>query len=463
MESVTFVYIIPDRLGQTALGGLFLGHLAVSYRPELEVMPDLTPAAGASQERPPSRWQGSRNLLIGLGLGLAIALMGPRLLGGNEASTDADPAPATSAAQGTTQAVTVAPAQVGAVVDTLTATGTVQPADLLAVTPQISGLQIRQVWVRVGDGVAPGQPLVTLNAVDLQTQLRQAQAQVEVAQAQVAQQRANLAQAEASLREANANLERYQALQSQGAVSAVELDSRVTQAATAQEAVAVARAAIASAEATVRSRQADITRLETQLATTVVRAPTGGTVAEVAATVGDVSSTGTAVVSLIRDNQLELAVEVPQAQLDQVTLGAPVVVTSSTDPSLRSTGSVAQIEPLVEARTRTARVIVQLPESEGLRSGMFLTAEIQVGRRQGLTIPADALVPQPDGSLRVYVVEEDNVAIARTVETGVRLPNPDGDTVPVEILSGLEAGEQVVVAGASYLQDGDAVTPSPAF
>jgi HlyD family secretion protein len=177
-----------------------------------------------------------------------------------------------------------------------------------------------------------------------------------------------------------------------------------------------------------------------------------------------VSSTSTAVVSLIRDNQLELAAAVPQAQLDQVTVGAPVVVSSATDPQVQATGAVAQIQPLVDADTRTAEVIIRLPANgDRLRSGMFLTADIQVGSRSGLTIPAEALVPQPDGSLRVYVVGDDGMAIARSVETGVRLPNGDGGTVPVEILSGLQAGEQVVVAGASYLQDGDPVTVTTDF
>lgn len=382
-------------------------------------------------------------------------------MGGSDAPPATEDPPATAA--GNAQAVTVMPVQPGTVVDTLTVTGTIQPADLLAVTPKIGNLQIRQVLVEVGDSVGAGQPLVVLSDTTLQTQLRQAQAQVDVAQAQVVQQWATLAQAQASAQEASTNLQRYQSLQSQGAISAEELDSRATQATTAQESVQVARAAVSSAEATVRSRQADVTQLQTQLATTVVRAPRAGIVADVPATVGDVSSTSTAVVSLIRDNQLELEAEVPQAQLDQVTVGAPVAISSATDAQVQATGAVAQIQPLVDADTRTAEVIIRLPASNRLRSGMFLTADIQVGSRSGLTIPAEALVPQPDGSLRVFVVGDEGLAIARSVETGVRLPNGDGGTVPVEILSGLQAGEQIVVAGASYLQDGDPVTVTTDF
>ncbi|MEB3269682.1 MAG: efflux RND transporter periplasmic adaptor subunit [Leptolyngbya sp.] len=430
----------------------------MSQLPDLEALP-AAPSPDIRSPRPRS-WVGSPQLWVGLGLGVAIALVGARFLGGDRPAAAPDDPPV--AAAGAAQAVTVAPVETGTVADTLTVTGTVQPADLLAITPQIGGLQIRQVRVVVGDVVGAGQPLVVLNDVDLQTQLRQAQAQVEVAQAQVEQQRASLVQAEAQLREAEANLQRYQSLQTQGAISAEELDSRTTQATTAQESVRVARAAVTSAGATVRSRQADVARLQTQLGTTVVRAPTDGVVAAVPATVGDVSSTGTAVVSLIRGNQLELAAAVPQAQLSLVTVGAPVAVTSSTDGQVQATGAVAQIEPLVDAETRTAQVIVRLPASDRLRSGMFLTAEIQVGQRSGLTIPAEALVPQPDGSLRVYVVEGD-VAIARTVETGVRLSGDDSAPAVVEIRSGLAAGEQVVVAGASYLQDGDTVTVTRDF
>ncbi len=404
---------------------------------------------------------GQRNLLIGVGLGVAIALIGPRLIGGGPSPATDGPDP--TAAPVAAQAVTTAPARSDSVSETLTVTGTVQPADLLTITPQVSGLQIRQILVDVGDSVGAGQPLVIFDDAALQTQIQQAQAQVDVALAQVEQQRASLAQAQASLTEAEANLGRYRSLQDQGAVSAEELDSRTTQTVTARESVRVADAAIASAEATVRSRQADVARLQTQLDYTILRAPTGGIVADRPGSVGDVSSAADAVITLIQGNQLELAVTVPQAQLPQVTLGSPAMVTASTDRRIQIEGAIQTIEPLVDPQTRTAQVIIRLSASEQVRSGMFLSAAIQVGRRTGVTIPASAVLPQPDGSMQVWVLSPENTALARTVETGVRVANDAIGPARVEIMDGLQPGEQVIVAGAGYVQAGDAVTISEDF
>lgn len=417
---------------------------------------DIDPRDNAVETSPPPpRWMGQRNLLIGLGLGLAIALLGSRLIGGGPSTATDEPETAAPVAA---QAVTVAPAHSDTVAETLTVTGTVQPADLLVLTPQVSGLQILRILVDVGDSVGAGQPLMIFDDAALQAQIQQAQAQIDVARAQVEQQRANLAQAEATLAEAEANLGRYQALQNQGAVSAEELDSRLTQTTTARENVRVATAGVASAEATVRSRQADVTRLQTQLDYTVLRAPTAGIVAERPGSVGDVSSTSNQVITLIQGNQLELAVAVPQAQLPQVTLGAPAVVTASTDTRIQLEGAIQEIEPLVDPETRTAQVIIRLPASEQVRSGMFLNAVIQVGRRSGVTIPASAVLPQPDGSMQVWVLSAEQTAQARTVETGVRLADDATGPARVEILEGLQPGEQVIVAGAGYVQAGDAVT-----
>jgi len=135
-----------------------------------------------------------------------------------------------------------------------------------------------------------------------------------------------------------------------------------------------------------------------------------------------------------------------------------VRVTSSTDSEVLVEGAVQEIQPLVDPETRTAKVLVRLPVSDRLRSGMFLTAAIQSGQRSGLTVPATALLPQPDGSVRVYVLDADQTAVARTVEIGARVPGNGDESDRVEILQGLAAGEQVIVAGASYVQEGDVVT-----
>ncbi|MGP1375058.1 MAG: efflux RND transporter periplasmic adaptor subunit [Almyronema sp.] len=402
---------------------------------------------------------GSRGLMLGLGLGLAIALLGNRLFLNRQppATESAALAPVAS------QSVAIETAQMTTVNRTLKTTGTVEATDLLQVAPQVSGLQIQQVLVREGDRVTAGQPLAILDDATLQAQIQQAEAQIAAAEAQVTQQQATLAQAQASQAEAQQNLQRYRSLAERGAISQEELQSRATQALTAAESIRVAEANIDSAQANVRSQRAERQRLETQLEQTVVKAPSAGTIAEKTATVGDVSSTGTALFTLIRDDQLELSAEVPQTQLAQISLGAPVQITSDSDDRIQLTGSVRQIEPLIDPQSRTAQVKISLPSSPFLQSGMFLSAAIVTDSAPGLTVPAAAVLPQNDGQYQVFVVQAEGLAQAQTVQIGDRLPPTPGQAARIEILAGLERGDRVVTSGAGYLQSGDRVEVVPAL
>ncbi len=394
---------------------------------------------------------------MGVGGGVLLTLVGTQILGGREtAPSDTTEAPAVA-----TQTVTVATAAPATVADTLAINGSVQATDLLSIAPQASGLQIRQILVREGDAVSAGQAIATLDDATLQADLRQAQAQLSVSQAQVAQRQAALAQAQARLAEAQQNLARNQTLADRGAISQQELGSLQTQAVTAQESISLSRAEVQSAEAGVRSQQAAIDRLQTQLTQTTVRAPVAGVIAERLATVGDVSAPGSPIVTLIENNQLELAAEVPQTQLDQVAIGAPVAVTSNADSRIQLQGTVQSIDPVVDAATRVATVNITLPPSDLLRPGIFLRGEVTTSSRQGLTIPAASLQPQPDGATQVFVLTEGDVVEARTVELGNRIA-ANGDAVAqVEVLQGLQAGEQVVTSGVGFLQDSDVVTVVP--
>lgn len=230
-----------------------------------------------------------------------------------------------------------------------------------------------------------------------------------------------------------------------------------TQTTTAQQSVGLARAEVESAEAGVRSQQAVIDRLQTQLGQTSVRSPVAGIVAERQANVGDVASPGSPIVTLIQNNQLRLVAEVPQTQLDRVAIGAPVAISSTADSRLRLQGTVQSIDPVVNATSRTAQVNISLPGSDLLRSGLFLRGDIRTNSRQGLVIPATALQPQPDGTSLVFVLGEGNQVTARTVELGNRLPTNGDQPAQVEVVQGLQSGEQVVTSGVGFLQDGDIV------
>jgi len=417
---------------------------------------------GSSLGRQSQSWlSGSRGLLIGLALGLGLAFIGIRVssLRGEPSAADGEAVEAVASAT-----VTTVPAEKAPIRQMITTNGTVEAFDLLSVAPRAGGLQIQSVTVREGDRVLAGQTLAVLDDSVLRSQIAQADAQVNAAQAQVAQARAQAAQAEASLAEAQENFDRYSSLFDQGATSAEVLTSRRTQVTTAKQTVDSAYAGIESAEATVRSAQAEVSRLSTQLDQTLVLAPSDGVIAAKDATVGDTASTGTPLFQLISGDQLELAVKVPQSQLAQINVGTPVQIRSSSDSSLQLQGSVRSIDPTVDVQTRQATVKVGLPGSDKIRPGMFLQAAIVTGSRQGVTIPAEAVLPQSDGGFVVYTLvaptEESggkHTVRARSVDVGDRMPATADEPAKIEIVNGLEANVPVVVEGASYLQNSDVV------
>ncbi|MEL6855530.1 MAG: efflux RND transporter periplasmic adaptor subunit [Cyanobacteria bacterium J06607_13] len=411
---------------------------------------------GSSKKRSLSDWvSGPRGLLLGLGLGLGLALVVTQLSAQRTAAPADEPAVTEQVASAT---VTTARAQTASIQQTIETTGTVEALDMLEIAPQANGLQIRSVNVREGDRVNAGEVLAVLDDSVLRSQIEQAEAQVNAALADVAQEEARAAQARASLAADRENLSRYESLFAQGAISAEELTSRRTQVTTAEQTVGSARAAIESAEATVRSRQADVARLMTQLDQTLVLSPSSGIIAESTATVGAAASTGTPLFELIEGEQLELAVKIPQTQMAKVNPGTTAQITADSDAALQLQGTVRSIDPVVDPQTRQATVKIGLPGSDRLRPGMFLQAAIVTGTRQGVTVPAEAVLPQSSGGFVVYTLNSDGTVRANAVEVGDRIPATEGTPAKIEIISGLQANTPVVVEGASYVQDGDAVT-----
>lgn len=318
-----------------------------------------------------------------------------------------------------------------------------------------------------------------------QADLASKQADLASNKAIVQQKQADLAQAKARLEEAVKNYQRYQQLADSGTISRQELDTRSYNVKTAiqvvnlaQENVRSAQANIGSAQANignaqavinkakadVRSSAAKVQQLQTQLGQTVVRASVSGTIAEKLARVGDITGVppqtqvGTVIggtqklFSIIQDQKLELQAKVPETQLNQVKIGASVQITSGVDQRVRSQGRVRDIQPQVNDQRREATVKIDLPTTSLLKPGMFASAAITTNSGMRMVVPQKAVQSQSDSSVIVFTLS--GVDTVRTQR--VKLGDPaSGDKV--EIMSGLQLGDRVVVDGAGYLKDGDKV------
>lgn len=409
----------------------------------------------ARLKKPLPLWiAGSRGIFLGLGMGVLLTLGAVKLVSSGHATPSGGAASAPAVVKG--QSVTVVAVEPAMVTETITANGTVTARNLLPVAAATSGLKIRQVLVNEGDQVEAGQVLAQLDNAVLLAQLRQATASLRSAQSVVQQKQAVLVQTQASFNLAQSNVRRYEQLATQGAVSRQDLETQTTTAANDRAAMSVAQADIDSARSDALSRQAQVQQLQTQIGQTAVMAPASGLVAEKLAEVGDVTGSGK-LFSIIQNGALELDALVSADQLPRIKIGALVHVSSASNGQIQSQGTVREIAPLVNDQTRQATVKIDLQPSGQLRPGLFLNAKIAAQTTPGLTIPAKAVLPQPDGSSMVFVLSGDK-AKATSVQVGAIQAGSDSASAYIAVTSGLAAGDRVIVSGAGYLKDGDSVT-----
>lgn len=182
---------------------------------------------------------------------------------------------------------------------------------------------------------------------------------------------------------------------------------------------------------------------------TVVKAPFDGIITEKKVEAGELASPGQPLLKMEDSRQLRLEATVAEGDLKSVSLGdkIPILIDALGVQPLR--GTVSQILPAGDPQTHTFTVKVDLPITTGLKSGMFGRLQLDKGVTQTMLVPASVIVER--GELTsVFVVGSDQIGRLRWVKVGRRIDNQ------VEILSGVNVGERVLLEGARGV-DGAAV------
>jgi membrane fusion protein (multidrug efflux system) len=285
----------------------------------------------------------------------------------------------------------------------LKALGTARANEAVEITAKTSNI-VSAVRFRDGEPVRIGAVLVELDS---------------------AQVRADLAAATAALTESESQYQRAQELLPTQALSKSQFDQ-----------IVATRAANAARVDAARARLED----------TVIRAPFSGRVGLRRVSVGGLISPGTVITTLDDTSIIKVDFGVPENNLTALRVGLPVAVSSTAYPGRVFRGKVASIDSRIDSTSRSLQVRAELPNADGLlKPGMFLNVELLRDERQALVIPEEAIVPDQDRQY-VFVVKGD-IAEKREVRTGLRRPGS------VEVVSGLAAGERIVVEGTVKLRD----------
>lgn len=301
--------------------------------------------------------------------------------------------------------VEAAAARTDTVVDAILATGQIEALQSIELRPDIEG-RLAQILVREGAEVARGAPLFKVDDAELKAQVDRAEADRDLARQSLGRTRDLLAQKASS----QAELER--------------------------------------AEATARSNEAQLQLLKVRLERTVVQAPFGGVVGQRFVSLGDYVTTDTRLASLQTISPQRAAFQVPERYADQLKRGQQVTFRVAALRDKEFAGRVDFVDPVVQlpARTITVKALVANPRRE-LQAGMFIEARLATAvRPRAVIVPEDAVLPI-QGNTYAWVVNGGK-ATRRQIELGVRTPGF------VEVKSGIESGEQVVVGGQERLSEG---------
>jgi RND family efflux transporter MFP subunit len=299
-----------------------------------------------------------------------------------------------------------------------------------AIYARVSGY-VQSFAVEIGARVTTGQLLAELDTPELDQQVRQAAAQLE--------------QAKANVVLGKVALDRWQKLFKEDSVARQALDEK-------QNAYDTAVAAQNAAAANLRQLQATT-------AFKRVLAPFDGVITARNVNVGNLVNAGSGGVSLFSmatTDPLRVFVDVPQAYVNLVPLGAKVAVTQPELPGQNFTATVTHIAGAIDVATRSLRVELILPNAEGrLKPGAYVQVALPLTPKGALSIPANTLLFRAEGP-NVAVVDASDTIRLRPVTIARDL----GATL--EISAGVEADDRIVINPPDSLINGEGVSIVPA-
>ncbi|WP_028308082.1 efflux RND transporter periplasmic adaptor subunit [Desulfitibacter alkalitolerans] len=313
-------------------------------------------------------------------------------------------------------------------------TAVVEARDSVSVIPKLGG-KVERVAVSVGDRVSKGQVLVQLEQRELLDQLKQAEAGLALAQA-------GKSSAMARLDDARATLERMEKLYTEGAISKQQLDqARLQYQLSDPETV----------NAQIKQAQAGVDMIRTQLENTIISAPITGVVTAVNVSAGEMAGPSMPVAVIMNLDEVEISVGVVEQYINNVKVGDKVDLRISAVKDEPYTGVIKTIAPAADQMNRTFPVTIILQnENHEIKAGMFAEVALATRTKQDVVVvPMVAVVDQ--GSRQSIFVVENNEAVARKIELGIN----DGQFV--EVISGIEEGETLIIKGQNIVTHGDPV------
>jgi multidrug efflux pump subunit AcrA (membrane-fusion protein) len=387
--------------------------------------------------------------------------------------------------------------QTGTLAESSDFNASLQSRKSVTLQPQVEG-QITQIFVRSGDQVAAGTPIIQIDPAEqaasvgsnvatiesAQADINAAQADTNTARADIDAARDTLRSLEAQRRSDLATLEfnqaqykRYAQLFAEGAIARQALDTYALQVKTAQASLAktssdirAQQATIAQKQSIVAQKQATVVQKQTVLqenqANTQqelvklqyyrITAPFAGTVGEIPAKVGDFVTSSTSLFTITQNQPLEVHVSIPIERAPQLRPGMPIELLD-VQGKVVGTSRIFFIAPNVNNETQSVLVKSLFDNSRNqLRADQLIRARVIWDRRPGVLVPTVA-VTNLAGENFVFVAETKGKSQLVARQKPVDLGDIQGNNY--QVLKGLQPGEKIVTSGIQKLSDGAPINP----
>jgi RND family efflux transporter MFP subunit len=358
-------------------------------------------------------------------------------------------------------AIQVAPVVVKQVRRVVESVGTLYPYDETVVSAEIDG-RVDKVEVDLGDPVTMGQVMVHISDEEQRYLLTQNESQLRQSLGRLGLKDENdkvkdirdtpdPRRAQADLTDAEQHYQRARKMFEQGIAAQADLDQ-------AQARYKAAQAAYDSILNQTRNLVSEVERTKAvldmqrkKLRDTSVRAPLNGFVKEKQVTVGQYVRVNTPLMTLVKTDPIRLRIEIPERMAPWIKNGQTVDVSMEAFPDKTFEGRIWRISPTVDQSKRTFIAEALIPNASGaLKPGSYARARVPTGKTDRVRLVPAKAVNYVFGANKVYVVNAGKVE-AREVKVGDRF---DQD---VEILDGIQDGEQVAITKINLLDTGSKV------
>ncbi|WP_372366906.1 efflux RND transporter periplasmic adaptor subunit [Candidatus Uabimicrobium sp. HlEnr_7] len=388
------------------------------------------------------------------------------------------------------QPVHVEAVKIGTISSYLISSGTIESNKVVEIFPKVSGY-VTEVMSREGQFIQKGKPIVKLDPreweivvtqakmdiVEFKQQQKQENLNIQTLRKKIQQAQLNISELEERMKEikldqdkTKKDLDRGQESYQKNIISEGDLEnnrynyqksllaerSLVVQIKRSRVAKEEAELDLKKANSVLQNIQVSIRKSEKvtlrdallKLSYATVTAPFSGVLVEKAVTEGQLIGTSAKIFKLVDLKKLILVLNIPERELPLLKQKQKVILKSENFPDMNAVGHVQSISPVVNNQTGTVAVKVLIKgENSILRPGIFVQASIILEQKDSVVVIPRAPILYDNNRPYVYVVNSENKAQKKFVELGIR----EGDQV--EIVSGLEISEKIVISGHHIVED----------